>query len=385
MGHVQDRWSGRRHGAGLRWRARLATPAGERSRSFSHKSDAQAWLDEQARKLARGEHIPDPRAGRVAFGVLADEWLAGRRHLLKASTAESYACLLRSRVLPRWGGTNVAAITRPAVAAWLGELRAGGLSASRTRQAHGVVSQILDAAVEQGRLVRNVAAGLALPRLPTSDRRYLSHEEVAALAAGCGPYAVLVRFLSYTGCRWGEASALRVGRVDLARRRVTIAEAATEVAGARVVGTPKSHASRDVPLPAFLVGDMAAQIAGRRPDDLVFTAPGGQPLRLYNWRRRVLDPAARAAGLGDLGGVHALRHTAASLAISSGASPKTVQRMLGHASAAQTLDRYASLFESDLDAVADRLDQAARAAAASPETACRRPDAKITDLADWRI
>jgi Phage integrase family len=50
---------------------------------------------------------------------------------------------------------------------------------------------------------------------------------------------------------------------------------------------------------------------------------------------------------------HALRHTAASLAISSGANPKVVQRMLGHASAAMTLDTYADLFESDLDSVAE--------------------------------
>jgi integrase len=53
---------------------------------------------------------------------------------------------------------------------------------------------------------------------------------------------------------------------------------------------------------------------------------------------------------------HDLRHTAASLAISAGANPKVVQRMLGHASAAMTLDVYADLFESDLDAVADRLE-----------------------------
>jgi integrase len=49
---------------------------------------------------------------------------------------------------------------------------------------------------------------------------------------------------------------------------------------------------------------------------------------------------------------HALRHTAACLAISAGANPKVVQRMLGHASAAMTLDVYADLFDSDLDQVA---------------------------------
>jgi integrase len=54
--------------------------------------------------------------------------------------------------------------------------------------------------------------------------------------------------------------------------------------------------------------------------------------------------------------IHDLRHTAASMAISAGANVKAVQRMLGHASAAMTLDTYADLFDDDLDAVSDRLD-----------------------------
>ncbi len=57
--------------------------------------------------------------------------------------------------------------------------------------------------------------------------------------------------------------------------------------------------------------------------------------------------------------IHDLRHTAASLAVSVGANAKAVQRMLGHASAAMTLDTYADLFDDDLDAVVDRLNQAA--------------------------
>jgi integrase len=51
---------------------------------------------------------------------------------------------------------------------------------------------------------------------------------------------------------------------------------------------------------------------------------------------------------------HDLRHTSASLAVSAGANVKAVQRMLGHASAAMTLD----LFDHDLEAVAVALDKA---------------------------
>ena len=50
---------------------------------------------------------------------------------------------------------------------------------------------------------------------------------------------------------------------------------------------------------------------------------------------------------------HDLRHTAASLAISSGANIKAVQQMLGHKTAAVTLDTYAGLFESDRVATAE--------------------------------
>ena len=78
-------------------------------------------------------------------------------------------------------------------------------------------------------------------------------------------------------------------------------------------------------------------------------------MRNLNWRRDVFDRAAVTAGLDGLT-PHELRHTAASLAVSAGANVKAVQRMLGHASAAMTLDTYADLFDDDLNAVSDRLD-----------------------------
>jgi integrase len=77
---------------------------------------------------------------------------------------------------------------------------------------------------------------------------------------------------------------------------------------------------------------------------------------------------------------HELRHTAASLAIASGADVKLVQRMLGHKSATMTLDQYGHLFDDRLNDVADRLDAAARAADVYPS--CTRSE--IVDLDDKR-
>ena len=57
-----------------------------------------------------------------------------------------------------------------------------------------------------------------------------------------------------------------------------------------------------------------------------------------------------------------LRHTCASLAISAGANVKVVQRMLGHATAAMTLDLYGHLMSDDLAEVAEALSKAMAAA-----------------------
>ena len=81
-------------------------------------------------------------------------------------------------------------------------------------------------------------------------------------------------------------------------------------------------------------------------------------MRNHNFRSRVFKPAAKAIDVPVLT-PHDLRRTAASLAVQAGANVKAVQRMLGHASAAMTLDVYAVLFGDDLDAVAERLDEAA--------------------------
>jgi integrase len=91
-----------------------------------------------------------------------------------------------------------------------------------------------------------------------------------------------------------------------------------------------------------------------------------------DFRRDVFDKAADDAGLSDLT-PHELRHTAASLAVSAGANVKAVQAMLGHASAAMTLDVYSGLFGDDLDGVADRMDSL-------PGVSKMRHDTEVTHL-----
>lgn len=349
------------------WLARWRDPSGrQRKRTFQRKVDAERHLVSVESSMLGGTYM-DAALSRVTVGEWSAQWLAGQVQL-KPSTLGRYEGLLRVQVLPTWQRVPLSSVTHANVVAWVAALSSSGLAGSTVRQAHRVLSRVLALAVRDGRLPRNPADGVPLPRAGRSERRFLSHEQVAALAEAAGRGGVVIKVLAYCGLRYGEMAALKVRRVDLARRRLTIAESVTEVGGRAVFGTPKTHQVRSVPVPRFLVEDLAASTAGRDPGDLVFTSPEGGLLRLTNFRRRVFDPAAEAVGLAGLT-PHELRHTAASLAVSAGANVKAVQRLLGHASAAMTLDVYSGLFEDDLDAVAERL----HAAAAVPRV-CPRAD-----------
>jgi integrase len=354
------------------WRAHWRDPAGrQRNRSFTRKIDAERFLTGIESSKLVGTYI-DPAAARVTIGDWSRRWLAGQAHL-KPTTHERYAGILRAHIEPRWGGTQLSDVTHSGVQSWVSEL-ARVRSPATTRKVHRVFSLILAAAVKDDRLVRNPAAGVSLPRVEGKERMYLSHREIHELAGACGPYRLVVLFLAYTGVRFGEMAALRAGKLDLLRRRAEIAESVTLVRGVQTWGTPKGHERRSLPIPRFLVEELAAQLVGKAASDLVFTGARGGALRAQVFQRAVLTYAAATC---DLSGLHphALRHTAASLAIASGANVKVVQQMLGHKSATLTLDLYGHLFPDQLDQVADALDVARAAAVAQ-----LLPEAKVIKL-----
>lgn len=258
-------------------------------------------------------------------------------------------------MLPRWGKLRLADVGHADVQTWVTEL-SRTLAPSTVRQVFLVLAGLMKFAIRDGRLGRNPVEGIRLPRVGKKSRGYLSHSQVRALAEGCGEYGDVVLFLAYTGLRWGEMAALKVGRLDMLRRRLEVAEAVSAPRGQLVWSTPKSHSSRSVPFPEFLADPLARRCEGRKRDELVFVGPDGGVLRSGNFRRRQFAAAVKACKGADSDFPHMtphdLRHTAASLAVSAGANVRAVQRMLGHSSAAMTLDVYADLFDDDLDAVA---------------------------------
>lgn len=358
-----------------RWYARYRAPDGrQKTRTFDRKVDAERYLTSVESAKLTGSYI-DPNRSRVTLGTWADRWIESQADL-SPTTRNRYEGIIRTHIEPRWGTTPLSSVTHSDVQRWVSGLEVAPAS---VRKVHRVLSMVLDWAVADDRLARNPAAKISLPRVQQAERRFLSHQQVQQLADACGPdYRLVVLFLAYTGLRWGELAALRVHRLDFLRRRVLIAESVTPVKGVMTFGPTKGHERREVPLPRFLIDDLSRQVVGKGRDDLVFTGGRGAVLRSQTFQRAALTEAAERLGVRGFH-PHELRHTAASLAIASGADVKVVQLMLGHKSATMTLDQYGHLFPDRLDVVADAMESARVSALADVYPMCTGGDA--ADLA----
>lgn len=224
-------------------------------------------------------------------------------------------------------------------------------SSSTIRTTYTVLRAILDGAKRDGLIARNPIEAVKRPAVERVEARYLTTTEARALMAASksSRYHHAVVLIAHTGLRRGGALALRWDDVDLDAEHPSIRVRGTR--GRLVVTTPKTmQSTRTIPLAPDAVDALRAQRTAQKRDRLraaniwtdtgfVFTTATGEPVDPRNLYR-VVQVAAASAGLEHVG-VHALRHTAATLMLEGGVNIKAVSALLGHSSVAITGDVYA--------------------------------------------
>ena len=330
-------------------------------RGFRTRRDANAFAATVETAKLRGDYV-SPSAGRVTVGELGPAWLDRQRGRVAPSTMAVNRKVWRLFVAPRWESIPIGAIRFSDVQSWTAALSARPLGASFIKKSAGQLARILDDAIRDGLLRSNPARGLKLPTETPPPIAFLTGSQLQALAeAAPGEYYSLVLLLGWVGLRWGEATALRPCDINWLRRRIEISRAVSYVDGVWHLGTPKTGVARTVSVPATVIDALAVTAQGKGRDELMWTGKrGAEYIRVgpHSWFENAVQSCQAADPDFPRVTPHGLRHTAASLQISKGGNPKAVQRMLGHESAAMTYDRYAKLFDTDLDTLAERLDEA---------------------------
>ena len=238
-----------------------------------------------------------------------------------------------------------------------------GLAPRSVRTYYGVLRAILNSAVAADLIARSPCRDI---RMPPADRkrdiRFLTSEELDRLAdAMPAEYRPMVFLAGVLGLRFSEVTGLRVGRVDLLRGTLEVAETIAEVRGHVLRADVKTNASRrTLPLPSFLTEELSAHfrargLTGADPDALIFVADDGGPVRAANFRHRVWKEATRDADLEGLT-FHHLRHTSVGFLIDAGAHLAVMQRRIGHSSIRTTLDVYGHVLPDTDQTVTDHLE-----------------------------
>ena len=339
---------------------RLRGPDGrEVSRTFRTKREATEYEASQRTAKTRGAWV-DPRGANVTLAEVSNEWLKSNP-AKRPSTRARDASALSVHVLPSLGHRRIGSLTpgdvRALVADWSARM------APRTvRRTYGALRAVANYAVENDLIGRSPCRGIKLPAIEPARVAILEPADLVRLANSMvGEFAPMVWLGAVLGLRWGEVAGLRVGRVDLLRRTITVAEQVIRGAGGiGFVSPPKSAAGRrTLSIPVELASLLSKHLAdrgltGATSNALLLAGAGGRPLDYSNWRRRVWLPAVELAGLDGLG-FHDLRRTNATAMVLDGVDVKTAQARLGHSDPRLTLAIYAQATSEGDRSAAEKL------------------------------
>ena len=348
------------------WSVRYRDEQGKQhQKTFELKRDAQTYEREQRMAIERGTWL-EPNLQKTKLSVVYSDFLKTKQGL-KPKSILAIESLWNCHIEPAFGDSAIRSITMAQVTKWVTDSAVGDsayTSNVRITKAQVLLCAILDFAVDHALLNRNPVRKsngkvnkLSLPKTDKSRPTLaLTPDELTKFAKACGDYETLILLAGISGLRWAELVGLQVQDFSVDGKFVQVTRSLSEVNGHFHEVSTKSGQTRVVHLPPLLHSRIVRIVSGKNDSELVFTNSTGNPISLANFTKRVFKPAISISGVPPIT-PHGLRHTAASIAISSGASVLSVANMLGHSDPSITLKRYGHLFSRDQEFLALELNK----------------------------
>jgi integrase len=329
---------------------------------------AQRFLNRKADELGANRQTD---GGKIRLDQYLDDWLGTIKGRILEKTYEDYVALLAKHVRPRLGKKLLVGIKPLEIQSVYQQMTEQGLSAATVQHVHWVLNAAYRQAVQWEMVVSAPTAKLKLPRIRHREMQVLSIEQSKAFIKAALPtmYGTLFAVAITTGMRPSEYIGLKWQDIDWERGTVSVKRTLRKGSRGWAFGETKRSGSRRVIKLQNWVIALLKQLKDSRDDesvdvdefaeagDLVFLTELGRPINLNSLVYKHFKPILKRAGLPAVR-LYDLRHTAATLALTVGVSPKVVSEQLGHASAAFTLDVYSHVLPHMQDDAAAKVEAA---------------------------
>lgn len=309
---------------------------------------------------------------KVTVAQWMEEWLSTFcANKVKPLTLQSYQGIVKNHIIPAIGSLRLQAVKGTHIQRLYNSMTAAGLSGKTIKNVSAVLHKAFGVAMKQGIIAANPCGAAELPKAEHKEIHPLTDNEIPLFlsAIDASPMRNAYALCLFAGLREGECLGLSWGQVDFEKGRITVSQQLQKekTKGGRyyIAPTTKSGKPRTIEPPPiafqYLKAERVKQLENRlkagpawdNPDDLVFTDEAGKHYALHTFYKRFKAIAA-SMGRPDAR-PHDLRHTAATVAIASGADIKSVQDLLGHATASFTLNVYAHTSEQMMRDTAARM------------------------------
>lgn len=349
-------------------------------KQFSGKSEAivKKKLKEFKKSTDFAEkHMPSNDTVQAYFSMWLREYQYNKLKPLSYDRLESTVV---NHIIPHLGGLKIDKVTRDQIQALINQLyKKEKLSYSSVKKVYVALNSCYKHAMIADVVTKNPCLGIVLPSQNQATKQVLplSMEEVELMKTELAKtmpngapsyfYGFAYLLILHTGMRMGEALSLRWEDVDFEKQTITISKnnvlsKKRDADGNRIGGyelqtqnsTKTASGNRVIPMNRSAEEALLALKEGNDTPYVIINSKHN-PVLPSNFERS-FHAVLNHAGIEGNYGIHALRHTFASMLFAKGVDVKIVSELLGHSTVKITYDIYVHLFERDVSRVTFLLD-----------------------------
>ncbi len=306
---------------------------------FKRKTDAKAWKAKMLTERDKLKHLGVNLDVSITVEKYSKAWLLTKKGKARR-TIDSYEGVVFKYINPFMGSVKLVNATLQTGEALKLKLLGTKLSANRVNLIITVLKMIFKDAVKSRLLLISPFEPLEFLKVQKKSLEYWSPLEIKQFLDGNKDdhYYPFYVFLLNTGCRKGEAMALKWDCVNFNLNQIEISRNFTRYG---IVEETKSRVNRFIPM-NNQVREILEDLYKSRNSELVFTRADGGSMDYHHFTQREFQKAIKRSGVKRIK-LHGTRVSYACAWVSSGLGIYSLSKILGHHSVEITESSYSHL------------------------------------------